>query len=104
VHPAYQFNIKPLILEGEFQQNNLLSIEADNILVEAIKPLENNDKGFVIRMYEAEGAHTITSWNLNISFDKIEITNMLEETLESLDSNMDIVFKPFEIKTIKVSY
>jgi len=104
VHPAYQFNMKPLILEGEFQQNSLLSIEADNILVEAIKPLENNDRGFVIRMYEAEGAYTITSWNVNISFDKMEITNMLEETLESLDSNMDLVFKPFEIKTIKVSY
>jgi alpha-mannosidase len=70
----------------------------------AIKPLENNDRGFVIRMYEAEGAYTITSWNVDISFDKMEITNMLEETLEILDPNMNLVFKPFEIKTIKVSY
>lgn len=104
IQPAYQFNIKPLIFEGEFQESGLLSIEADNILVETIKPLESNEKGFVIRMYEAEGAYTITSWKLNVSANEVELTNMLEETIDSMDADMELVFKPFEIKTIKVLY
>ena len=53
-------------------------------------------------MYEAEGTRT----NAVLSFPgaaKCEITNMLEETLEDL-TDMNVTFRPFEIKTVKVYY
>ena len=54
-------------------------------------------------MYEAEGTLT----NCDIKFfegaKKIEITNMLEEVQSELNgSKAD--FRPFEIKTFKVTY
>ncbi len=103
IRPAYELNIPAVISEGEYDILPLAIPQAANVIVEAIKPCEDNEKAFIVRMYEAEGTLT----NCDIKFfegaKKIEITNMLEEVQSELNgSKAD--FRPFEIKTFKVTY
>ncbi|HZK39020.1 MAG TPA: glycoside hydrolase family 38 C-terminal domain-containing protein, partial [Clostridia bacterium] len=104
--PAYELNIPPVVSIGEYPLAPLIEVKADNIIVEAIKPCEDNERAFIVRMYDAEGAYTPTTIKLFEGAKAAEITNMLEETLETIaDVNaISLTFRPFEIKTLKVYY
>ena len=103
IRPAYELNIPVIAGKGDFEAISLVVPEKENIIVEAIKPCEDNEKAFIARLYEAEGTHT----NCDVKFfdgaKKIEITNMLEEVEAELSGN-SLAFRPFEIKTLKISY
>lgn len=106
IKPAYELNIPPIVSHGEYHATPLVEVEADNILVETIKPCEDNERAFIVRLYDAEGAFTRTGIKLFESAKSAAITNMLEETLETIEDvkAINLAFKPFEIKTLKVMY
>ncbi|HZK39290.1 MAG TPA: glycoside hydrolase family 38 C-terminal domain-containing protein, partial [Clostridia bacterium] len=106
IKPAYELNIPPVVSGGEHLVAPLIEVEADNIIVEAIKPCEDNERAFIVRMYDAEGAYTPTSIKLFEGAKAAEITNMLEETLETIADvkAINLTFRPFEIKTLKIHY
>lgn len=106
VLPAYNLNVKPIIKSGSKIYKSFARVDSDNVIIETIKPCEENQKAFIMRLYEAEGTFTNTKVSLGMKVKAVEITNMLEETLEVLPTaeNIELTFGPFEIKTIKVSY
>lgn len=75
-------------------------------MIEAIKPCEDNDKAYIIRLYEAEGTYTNSTLTFANEIAEATVTNMLEEDIEKLETKNVIAlsFKPFEIKTVKISY
>lgn len=103
VHPAYTFNVKPIIVSGNQERDSFMKVEAPNVIVETVKPMEE-ENGYVVRLYEAEGTWTKTKLSLEEKGAQVVLTNMLEEELEVLDAedNITLEFKPFEIKTICV--
>lgn len=103
VKPAYELNIPVIVSKGKFETKPLVLPEADNIIVEVIKPCEDSEKAFIVRMYEAEGTYTACPVKFFDGARKIEITNMLEEVQSELTEN-ELAFGPFEIKTLKVTY
>ena len=106
IRPAYELNVPTAVTAGEYSAQKLMSIDADNIFVEAVKPCEDAQRAFIVRMYEAEGTFT----NANVSFfggaKSVKITNMLEEEQGEVESiaPAKLQFRPFEIKTLKVTY
>ncbi len=106
IEPAYMVNVPHVVSEGAININPLVKTDKPNVIVEAIKPCEDEDRAFIVRLYEAEGTKT----NVNITFSnavkKFAITNMLEEIIaESIESNsFRAQLRPFEIKTIKAYY
>ena len=106
IKPAYELNVPPVVTPGEYKTTQLVEVEADNIIVETIKPCEDSERAFIVRMYDAEGAYTRTGVKLFAGAKSAEITNMLEETLEVLPDvdAVNLEFRPFEIKTMKVAY
>ncbi len=109
--PAYLLNEKPLIVEGSLPMESLLHVGCDHVIVEAVKPAEtkNNEpseKSFILRLYEAEGASDTVSLQFGIPVKGVALTNMLEEVQQEYDAAqpLTLAFRPFEIKTIKVSY
>ncbi|NLK28504.1 MAG: alpha-mannosidase, partial [Clostridiales bacterium] len=106
IQPAYMFNILPIVFKGNRPEESFLTIEADNIIVEAVKPMEDKEKAFILRLYEAEGTQTSTKIRFSEQVKGLAITNMLEEVLEELPASQEtsLVFRPFEIKTVKVNY
>lgn len=106
IEPAYMLNIPPVISEGAFEAKQLVKTDMPNIIVEAVKPCEDEDKAFIVRFYEAEGTRT----NCVIEFcDEVKAfceTNMLEEeTSEKVIGNVfETQLRPFEIRTVKAYY
>ncbi len=103
IKPAYELNVPVVAGKGDFEATALVLPKADNVIVEVIKPCEDGEKAFIARLYEAEGTYTTCPVEFFAGAKKVEITNMLEEVQSELDSN-ELVFKPFEIKTLKISY
>jgi alpha-mannosidase len=112
IQPAYALNSPPIVVTGAYITVPLADVAANNVIVEAIKPCEDSEQAYILRLYEAEGTYTKTTMSLGTKIRTVQLTNMLEEVVETLDeaagidgiSSVELVFRPFEIKTIKVSY
>ena len=81
-------------------------ISAPNVIVEAVKPAEDDSNAFVLRLYECEGSKTTANIRLSVPVGSAFLTNLLEDeqaALEVVDNAIDLQFKPFEIKTLKCS-
>ncbi|MBE6790376.1 MAG: alpha-mannosidase [Ruminococcaceae bacterium] len=106
IKPAYMLNIPVIQTKGTTEVAPLIRLAADNCIVEAIKPCEDAEKAFIVRVYEAEGAYTKTAVEFFDGMKKAALTNMLEEEIAEIGTNKktELVFKPFEIKTVKVYY
>jgi alpha-mannosidase len=106
IKPAYELNVKPLVIKGKLQAESFARIDTENIIIETIKPCEDNEKAYIMRMYDAEGTYTRATLCLGENAKRICLTNMLEETIEILPAinEVELEFGPFEIKTIKVEY
>lgn len=106
IEPAYLLNEKPLIVNGALPMESLVSLSTDHVIVETVKPLEQKEKGFILRLYEAEGASDNVVLTFGIPVKGMAETNMLEEVQEEYAAAKELTlsFRPFEIKTIKVNY
>lgn len=106
IKPAYMLNYAPIVAAGEYELPTLVKTNVENVIIEAIKPCEENERAFIVRMYEAEGTFANSTVTLGLKASKVEETNMLEEVKNVIESteNFTLNFKPFEIKTIKVTY
>ncbi|MBR5562543.1 MAG: alpha-mannosidase [Clostridia bacterium] len=103
VRPAYELNIPVLKGKGDFEAVALVLPKAENVIVESIKPCEDNEKAFIARLYESEGTYTNCPVEFFDGAKKVEITDMLEEVKETFEGN-ELSFRPFEIKTLKITY
>ena len=106
IRPAYELNVPAAVTAGEYSAQKLMSIDADNIFVEAVKPCEDAQRAFIVRMYEAEGTFTNAKVTFFDGAKSVKITNMLEEEQGEVESiaPAKLQFRPFEIKTLKVTY
>ncbi len=108
--PAYMLNNPVIAAKGDYQMVNLGSSDKANVIVEAVKPLEDSietgEKAYILRIYEAEGCYTHANVSFGFTPKAAAITNMLEEVKETLpaEQTLKLTFKPFEIKTLKISY
>jgi len=105
VKPAYLMNYRHVVSDGRLEHTPLLTIDADHIIAETVKPCEDEQNAFIIRLYECEGAFGYTTIKVP-SAKKMTETDILESQVgESLEGNsMPLEFKPFEIKTLKIEY
>lgn len=106
IEPAYLLNEKPLIVTGSLPMESLVSLSTDHVIVETVKPFEEKEKGFILRLYEAEGASDTVVLTFGIPVKGFAQTNMLEEVQEeyAASQQLTLTFRPFEIKTIKINY
>ena len=106
IQPAYAFNYHPIVLDGDRSIEPLLFCDAPNVVAETVKPCEDGERAFVLRLYEAEGSFTHAGIALGFQPKGIELTNMLEERQAAMEAARDfrLTFRPFEIKTVKVRY
>ncbi|MFA6948211.1 MAG: glycosyl hydrolase-related protein, partial [Eubacteriales bacterium] len=101
---AYLMNIKPVAVYGKSDIAVIATVGEDNIILETVKPAEDDCGSCVLRLYEAERARTSCAVAL-AGAKRAYLTNMLEDKLSELeikDGKITIDFKPFEIKTILV--
>lgn len=103
IRPAYELNMPVVQGKGDFEAVALVLPEKANVIVESIKPCEDNEKAFIARLYETEGTYTNSAIKFFDGAKKVEVTNMLEE-VQSVAEGNEFTFRPFEIKTLKITY
>lgn len=106
IRPAYLLNEKPLAVKGSLPLESLLELDCDHVIVETVKPMEDKGKGFILRLYEAEGSGDRAVLRFPFPVKRLALTNMLEEVQEELGKHQEIQlsFRAFEIKTVLVEY
>ena len=81
----------------------LVSVAHPNVVVETVKPCEDTQSAYILRLYEAAGDWTRTSLRFAQKPDAVIECNMLEAELAQVDPD-NLVFEPFRIRTFKVVY
>ncbi|MEY8357043.1 alpha-mannosidase [Lachnospiraceae bacterium 54-53] len=110
VQEAYDLNcpLKGTAVRGRgLSSFSFLEIREENVLADTVKLSEEGD-GIIVRFYETYGKRTKTHVNFpgGKDADFVECTCMEEEKrrLEDKKGTLEIIFKPYEIKTIKIRY
>ena len=103
VQPAYAFNYAPVVKNGGMSAAPLVSVAAPNVVIESVKPCEDEQQAYILRLYEATGDYARAALTVGHPVKAVWECNMLEEEQQQIDP-ADIALRPFEIKTIKVSY
>jgi alpha-mannosidase len=111
---AYELNVPAT---AEFATNpetgtsggtSLCEVEGTGVIVECVKAPENRaEKTLTLRLYESLGGQSRTTLRFFRELRAAAQTDMLEEhpqTLVIRDKDLCLEFKPFEIKTIRVSF
>ncbi len=85
---------------------SLISLDCDHVIVETVKPMEKNGKGFIVRLYEAEGATERVTLTFGFPVKGLVLTNMLEEAQTEYvpAQQLELEFGAFEIKTLMICY
>ena len=104
--PAYAFNYAPVIIKGGKDSPSLVKADCANVVIETIKPSEDGGRCYILRAYEAAGQYANATFAFSHDITALHETNLLEEPLQQLPTAnaCTLAFKPFEIKTIRVSY
>jgi alpha-mannosidase len=110
VREAYALNV-PLrthpmrpSAEGLPAVGSLLSLDAPNVVVEAVKCAEDSDD-LVVRLYECHGKAVETALQFGLPIAEAALVNVLEEEPEPLrveENGIRIAFRPFEVHTLRV--
>lgn len=83
-----------------------VSLDADNIIVDAVKKAEDSD-GIIVRLYEAYGQRGDAELDFFRVPRQIDACNMVEEGFEEIEhtgTRLQLYFTPYEVKTIRVSF
>lgn len=106
IQPAYAFNVPPVAVRGGQGLEPLMRLDQDNVIIEAIKPMEDGGRAFLVRLYEAEGTRTRATLELGFDPAAVQETNLLEDVQRDLPAarKVELTFRPFEIKSVKISY
>lgn len=109
VREGYDLNVPVEVHKGTAKDGSVLSIAADNVMLEALKPAEDGSSDYIIRMYETMRTRTQTTLTLSLPCSAVAECNMLETDEKPLDIEkseegvkVTLNFRPFEIKTLRV--
>lgn len=103
VREGYELNVPLTAGAGFFGKQSFFRVDKPNIIIETIKPAEDGSGKVVLRMYEAKKAGG--NCLLHCAFPILEAyeSNMLEKeekVLQTSEHEIQLHFRPFEIKTI----
>ena len=110
---GYEFNYKLLAFQlpkdkKYRSERSFLKVSPENVIVSALKKAED-EKGIIVRFYEACGKKTETTINLFKKPKSVKVVNLMEEKDKEFDKKIGIKrneiklnINPFEIVTLKV--
>jgi len=105
VREAYDLNCPVSVRPGQAGTKSVLSVDASNIVIEAVKPAEDGSGDLIVRLYEAMCMRTRCALDASVPAERAEITDMLENPVDVCEisgGRIRLDFRPFEIKTIRL--
>lgn len=106
IREAYELNCPLMTVSGSAGEGSLFAIDTPNIILETVKPAEDASGDVIVRLYEAKRMATNCILSTTLPVQEVWATNMLEANEEALpysDGTIALDFRPFEIKTLRLS-
>ena len=101
---TYLLNVPAVVANGSTDNTaSWMTISADNVICEAIKPAAYRDDAFVVRLYEAERNQTKCTITIPEGVKQVFRCNILEDIKEEIpvvDGKITVTFKPFQIVSV----
>lgn len=109
VREAYDLNIPVQVVAGAPAApfGSFFHLNRENIVIETIKPAEDGSGDIILRLYESMRTATRCTLEAFREIRAAQQTNMLEEpqhTLATHGPRLTLDFRPFEIKTIRLTF
>jgi alpha-mannosidase len=108
IQQGYELNAPLQVMPGYSTERALFSLDKANIILETVKPAEDGSRrDIILRLYESMGTHTPVTLTTSLPMEEVVQVNMLEQGQENLKTSEDglqLEFKPFEIKTLRLKY
>ncbi len=111
IQAGYELNVPLSVLQlkpgsGVLPKSHtFLTIDAPDIIVEAVKKAED-DNNIIVRLYEAANREVTAEITFGIPVIKVEEASLMEEVIRDvtlLKNAVTLSWKPFEIKTLKIT-
>ena len=110
IRSAYELNSPAAALHGcseVLEPQSLCSVDGNSVIIECIKPPENGfTEEFILRLYESLGGKCRTTLRFSHNLRSAAETDMLEDNPRPIPvqgGTLDLEFRPFEIKTIRIA-
>lgn len=107
VKQAYEVGIKPAVVSGGALDASYLCVDNDNIIIDTVKLAEDGSGDIIVRLYESKKAAVTTKLHSAFAESfKAYYCDMLENKQEELvveNGAVELTFRAFEIKTIRLS-
>jgi alpha-mannosidase len=106
VREGYELNYPVLVHPGEAGEASIFNIDASNIILETVKLAEDGSDDIIVRLYESKRMLTHSMLSTILPVNKAMQTDMLERNQSELPvskGKIELDFRPFEIKTIRLS-
>ena len=90
---------------AEPQEASFLQVDVPNVIVEAVKKAEDGDD-LIVRLYECEHKSSMATIQFGFPVQSAAEVNLMEEEPQILDltgNGVVVSFRPFEIKTLRVT-
>lgn len=110
IQEAYRLNCGQYVFPGKGIVDNRaaqadFSVDKDNVFAEVVKETEDQ-RGILVRFYEAYGRREKVIWNWclleNCEVWECDMLERKERKLERKGTETELVFYPYEIKTVRV--
>ncbi len=105
VREGYELNVPVTVAAGSADTASLLQLDADNVIIDTVKPAEDGSGDIVLRLYESVNTATNTTLTVNIPAASAALCDMLENEKEQLaivDGKVQLTFRGFEVKTLRI--
>jgi len=105
VREGYDLNVPPTVAEGAGGAGSLFAVDADNVIIDTVKPAEDGSGDVVVRLYEAMRTATRCTLRTALPAKNAVETDMLENPagpLDLADGRLNLDLRPFEIKTVRL--
>ena len=105
VREGYELNVPVTAAEGAAEDFSMMSVDAPNVIIDTVKAAEDGSGDTIIRLYESKHAACDACLTLNLPAGAVYACDMLENPSEQLplrDSRVQLRFRGFEVKTLRV--
>jgi alpha-mannosidase len=106
VREGYDLNVPVLAVGGDAGEASLFSVDAPNIVIEAVKPAEDGTGDVIVRLYESKRMATRCTFRTTLPVQGASEADMLESVKAGLrvnDGAVALDFHPFEVKTLRLA-
>ena len=107
VREGYDLNMPLMTAAGDAGTRSLFSVDCPNVIIETVKPAEDDSEDIIVRLYEAMRSDVHCTLSTSLPVSTVQETDMLETTrvaeLAVEDGQIELTFRPFEIKTLRLT-